>query len=541
MDILRNPILNKDLGFTLEERQALGIDGFLPAAVETIEQQVDRAYEQMSTYCHTPLEKYMYLRQLQDNNETLFFALAAAHTLECLPLVYTPTVGEACVKWSMIWPGKARGLYINKNHRGKIADILDRWAACHPEVKIIVLSDGSRILGLGDIGANGMGIPVGKLNLYTVGAGVNPANVLPVLIDTGCTKEEVYNHPRYVGQRISKLRGDDFYGLIDEFLMAADARWPGVIQQFEDFSNDSCFTLLENYRNRICCFNDDVQGTGAVINAGVINAVRAAGRKLVDERIVFFGAGSAAVGVADCIADTMVRQYGITIDEARRRFYLFDSEGLVTKSRQGRPLASHKLPYARESVERECKTLIEVVEMVKPTMLVGLGTIPGVFNEEVVRRVAEFVDRPIIMALSNPTSKMECFAAQAYEWTDGRCIFASGSPQPSFEWKGKTYHPGQGNNMYIFPALGLGLLLAKAKKCSDNVLYAVAARLAEITPQENLDAGNMYPSLANIREISAELAVTVMKTVFEEGNSGLESLPENLLEFVKSHQWQAKY
>ncbi|KAL0214749.1 hypothetical protein P9112_006933 [Eukaryota sp. TZLM1-RC] len=540
-EILRNPLTNKDLGFSIEERKALKIDGFLPPAVETIEQQVERAYKQMSTLCNTQLEKFIFLRHLHDSNERLFFALVLAHTIECLPLVYTPTVGEACLKWSQIWPSKTRGLYLTKEHRGRIAEVLDIYAIDRPDIKIIVLTDGSRILGLGDIGCNGMGIPIGKLSLYTAGAGFDPAVCLPVMIDTGCTKEDVINDPHYIGQRIPKQQGDDFYGLVDEFLNAADKKWPGVVQQFEDFSNNTAFPLLNKYREQICCFNDDIQGTGVVIAAGVINALKAAGRALPDERIVFFGAGSAGVGVADVIVDVMVKEHSISYEEARRKFYLIDSEGLVTKSRQGRPLAVHKVPYAHESVPQECKSLMETVKMVKPTMLVGLGAQPRVFTQEVVEEVMKHCDRPIIMALSNPTTKMEITAADAYTWTKGKCIYFSGSPQPKFEYEGKTFVPGQGNNMYVFPALGMGLSLVKATKCTDTTLYVVARALADVTPQENIDQGNMYPCLSKIREISRHLAARVMKNVFEEGNSLLDKLPEDLEAFVEANQWIPTY
>ncbi|KAL0236227.1 hypothetical protein GEMRC1_002809 [Eukaryota sp. GEM-RC1] len=539
--ILRDPTTNKDMGFSHEERRSLGIDGFLPPAVETIDQQVDRAYTQMNTLCHSTLEKFIFLRHLQDSNERLFFALVGKHTIECLPLVYTPTVGEACVKWSQIWPSKTRGLYLTNAHRGRVAEILDNYAKDRPDIKIIVLSDGSRILGLGDIGANGMGIPIGKLSLYTAGAGIAPECTLPVLIDSGCTRTSITEDPVYIGQRIPKLQGDEFYGLIDEFLWAADKKWPGVVQQFEDFSNNTSFDLLNKYRTQLCCFNDDIQGTGVVIAAGVINAVRAAGRKLKDERIVFFGAGSAGVGVADIIADVMVREEGLSVLEAKRKFYLLDSEGLVTQTRQGRPLAGHKIPYAHESVEHECPTLMDAVKLVKPTMLVGLGGQPKVFTKEIITEVDKHCDRPIIMALSNPTAKMEVTAAEAYEWTDGKCIFFSGSPQPPFEWKGKRFVPGQGNNFFCFPGIGFGALICKTTKITDQTLYRATRALADATPQANMDEGNMYPDLDKIREVSIIIAAAVMESCYEEGNARLEPRPADLKKFLREHQWVPEY
>ncbi|HSN20292.1 MAG TPA: NAD-dependent malic enzyme, partial [Usitatibacter sp.] len=417
-DILRDPLLNKGTAFTEAEREALGLRGLLPARVSTLDEQVARVLENVRRLAD-PLEKHIALNALHDRNETLFFRVVADHPDEMMPLIYTPTVGLACQRYSHIYR-QARGLFVGANDRGRVARVLRNWP--HREAAIIVVTDGERILGLGDLGANGMGIPVGKLSLYTACAGIAPEKCLPVTLDVGTDNRELLADPLYVGLQHERLRGAAYDELVDEFIAATQEVFPGALVQFEDFGNRNAFRLLARYRDRICCFNDDIQGTAAVALAGILSALRASGGRLAAQKVLFLGAGEAASGIAALVARAMADE-GLDPQEARRRCWLVDSRGLVVASREG--LAEHKRPYAHE--HPACATFLDAVQRLKPTAIVGVSAVGGAFDRRVLHAMAEINARPIVFALSNPTSQAECTAAEAYAATGGRALFACGS------------------------------------------------------------------------------------------------------------------
>lgn len=491
----------------------LKLRGLLPPQVETLEKQLVRCLRQFRAF-DTPLERYIYLISLQNRNETLFYRLLIDNLVEMMPIVYTPTVGEACIKFDEVWRN-AQGMYLSLEDKGSLRSIMNNWRNT-PD--IIVVTDGSRILGLGDLGANGMGIPIGKLSLYVAGAGFHPRKTLPIALDVGTNNEYLLNDDLYLGLKQKRIRGQEFYDFVDEFLMAVHDKWPNCLVQFEDFSNDVCFDLLEKYRNKILCFNDDIQGTGAVIVAGFLNAAKLTGIRPSEHKLVFLGAGSAAVGVADQIVGVMkLDNPEKSEEELRKNIYFVDSKGLVTKHRGGN-LEKHKIPYAQD-IKENLVHLVDVVKHVKPTGLIGLSGQGGSFTKEVIEELARHVEKPIVFALSNPTKNSECTAEEAVQWTDGRCIFASGSPFPVVNYKGKEIKPGQGNNMYIFPGLGLGAVVSKAKHVSTLMVLAASQTLAACTPESKLENGEIYPDLANIREISVQIAKAVAKQAVKEGLS----------------------
>ncbi|MCK4654245.1 MAG: NAD-dependent malic enzyme, partial [Candidatus Cloacimonetes bacterium] len=429
---------------------------------------------------------------------------------------------------------RTRGMYMPASAKGNFKKIINNWP--EDKVDVIVVTDGSRILGLGDLGTSGIGIPIGKLALYVACAGIYPSRTLPVVIDVGTDNEKLLKDHLYLGERHPRLTGEEYYDIIDECVVAAHERWPKALIQFEDFTNDHAFPLLNKYREKLLCFNDDIQGTGGVALAGILAAMRITKGKLNEQKIIFLGAGSAAVGIADMIVAGMIEE-GLSKQEARKRFWFIDSKGLVTTTR-GDKLAEHKIAYARN--EKPQKTLLEVVKTVKPTILIGVSKQPGAFNEKVVREMKKHVDIPIIFALSNPTSKSECTPTQAYEWTDGNVVYASGSPFDPIKYKGKTYSTGQGNNMYIFPGVGLGATVCKATKITDSMFYTAAKTLANLVSKEDLKKGRVYPDLKDIREISSHIAVSVCEIAYSEGIAW-EKRPDNLLEFVKSKMFQPVY
>ena len=445
VDWLHNPIFNKGTAFTDAERDVLGLRGLLPPHIHTMEEQVMRV---MANFRSKPsdLERYVQMVSLQDRNETLFYRVVTEHLEEMLPIIYTPTVGKACQEYGYIFR-RSRGFYISSEDRGRIAQILRNWPV--PNVRVIVVTDGERILGLGDLGAYGMGIPVGKLSLYTACAGINPIQCLPITIDVGTENETLLKDPLYTGLRQKRLRGAEYDSLIEEFVTAVEAVFPGVLIQFEDFGNHNAFRLLEQYRNRTCTFNDDIQGTGAVALAGVLSSLRLSGGKLADQRVLFFGAGEAGLGIADQIA-AVLESEGLPLAEARKRCWFVDSKGLIVAGRDH--LTANKLPYAH--AHAPCADLLSAVKAIKPTMLIGVSGQGRTFTKEIIQTLAKHNKRPLVFALSNPTSKAECTAEEAYTWTDGRAIFASGSPFDPVTLAGRKHVPGQGNNVYIFPVLG---------------------------------------------------------------------------------------
>ncbi|MBT8047876.1 MAG: NAD-dependent malic enzyme [Xanthomonadales bacterium] len=533
LEILNDPRLNKGTAFTFEERKALGLSGLLPPFRANMEEQVQRI---MENYRHhtNPLDKYIFLTAIADRNVTLFYRVLMDNLLEMTPIMYTPTVGHACQQFGHIYR-KNRGMYLNLNQKGRIAQVLDNWPA--DEIDIIVISDGSRILGLGDLGANGMGIPIGKLVLYVAGAGLHPDRTLPILLDVGTDNDELLNDPLYLGITRRRIHGDEFYEIADEFVKAATARWPNVLIQWEDFTNDKAFPLLNRYRDDVLCFNDDIQGTGSVALAGLLAAMRMREEHLSDQRIVFCGAGSAAVGIADMICAGIADEHSMTVEEARKLVWMCDSKGLVTTTRKGK-LDKHKIPYARD--EKPAPELLDVVKRVKPTIIIGASGHPHTFTEEVVKQMHKHCKQPVIFALSNPTSKAECTAEEAYTWTGGNAIFASGSPFPAVRLEGRIFVPGQGNNMFIFPGVGLGAVVCGARKVTDEMFFTAAKTLAHMVTEEELEAGTIYPDLAKIRQISLAIAAAVARLAWEQGLAQYAE-PKDIRQYVRDRMYHPDY
>jgi malate dehydrogenase (oxaloacetate-decarboxylating)(NADP+) len=529
--LLQDPALNKGTAFTEAERDALHLRGLLPPHVSTQEQQLGRLLENFRRQ-PTDLEKYVSLRSLHDRNESLFFRLLMDYPDEMMPIVYTPTVGLACQRYTHIFQ-RPHGIFVSAADRGRVAEVLANWP--HRKVAIIVVSDGERILGLGDLGANGMGIPIGKLALYTACAGVPPTACLPVLLDVGTNNSELLDDPLYIGLHQSRVRGEIYDALVEEFVVAAGKLFPGVVIQFEDFATHNAFRLLKNYRDRIPTFNDDIQGTAAVVLAGILSALRVTGGALGEQTLLFQGAGEAATGIADLVVQAMVAN-GMNEAQARRRCWLVDSKGLVVKGRAD--LFAHKQPYAHDHAP--VGSLLDAVKALRPTAIIGVAAVGGAFTEEVVRTMAAQNKRPIVFALSNPTSKSECTAAQAYGWSDGRALFACGSPFDPVTLGGQTHVPRQGNNSYIFPGVGLGVIVSGASRVTDEMFMAAAHTLAEHVTEDDLRQGSLYPPLKNIRDVSAHIAAAVASVAYRRGLSkGPE--PVDLLGFTKSQMYQPRY
>jgi malate dehydrogenase (oxaloacetate-decarboxylating)(NADP+) len=529
--ILQDPALNKGTAFTEAERDALKLRGLLPPHVASQDLQLGRILENFRRQ-PTDLEKYVYLRSLHDRNETLFYRLLIEHPDEMTPIVYTPTVGLACQRYTHIYQ-RPHGLFISAADRGRVADLLANWP--RRNIAIIVVSDGERILGLGDLGANGMGIPVGKLALYTACAGVPPGACLPVLLDAGTNNPELLDDPLYIGLHQPRVRGPAYDELVEEFVTAATKLFPGVVIQFEDFATHNAFRLLKHYRDRIPTFNDDIQGTAAVVVAGILSALRVTEMPLAEQVLLFQGAGEAAVGIADLAVEAMVAK-GLDRNGARGRCWLFDSHGLVVKQRTD--LAAHKLPYAHEHAA--AGTLLDAVKTLKPTAIIGVAAIGGAFTEEVVRTMAAQNERPIVFALSNPTSKSECTAAQAYRWSNGRALFACGSPFDPVTLNGNTFVPRQGNNSYIFPGVGMGVIVSRASRVTDEMFMTAAHTLAQQVTREDLAQGSLYPPLESIRDVCVHIAAAVA-AVAHRRRLARTAEPSDLLAHVRSRMYEPRY
>jgi malate dehydrogenase (oxaloacetate-decarboxylating)(NADP+) len=528
--LLRDPLLNKGTAFSERERDRFGLRGLLPANLLSMQQQAERILENLRLLPND-LEKYVALNALHDRNETLFFRVVCDNIDEIQPLIYTPTVGLACQRFGHIFQ-RPRGIFITANDKGRIAELLANWP--HP-AKLIVVTDGERILGLGDLGANGMGIPVGKLSLYSACAGVHPELCLPVMLDVGTNNEELLQDEYYIGVRRHRLRGQEYDELVDEFIAAARSVFPGVLIQFEDFANHSAFRLLRKYRDRVCVFNDDIQGTAAVALAGLFSALRITGGKLVDQKLLFLGAGEAATGIADLVVSAMVAQ-GLAETDARQRNWLVDSKGLVVKDRAG--LAEHKLPYAH--AHAPIGDFLAAIRALKPTAIIGVAAVGGTFTREVLEAMLVHNPRPIVFALSNPTSKAECTAEEAYRYTAGRALFACGSPYPPVNLNGMTFVPRQGNNSYIFPGVGLGAIASGAKRITDEMFMGAALALAERVTEADLAQGSLYPELPRIREVSAHIAAAVAEVTYKRGFA-TGAPPKDLLAYVKSQMYEPRY
>ena len=530
MALLRDPLLNKGTAFTEAERDALGLRGLLPPHVLSMDEQVTRFMTNLRGL-PSDLEKYVALNSLHDRNEALFFRVVCDNIDEIQPLIYTPTVGLACQRFGLIFQ-RPRGMFIGANDRGRIAELLANWP--YP-AKLIVVTDGERILGLGDLGAHGMGIPVGKLSLYSACAGIHPEYCLPVMLDVGTNNEDFLNDRYYIGLRQKRLTGAAYDELVDEFIIAAREAFPGVLIQFEDFANHSAFRLLHKYRDEINVFNDDIQGTAAVALAGLFSALRVNGGKLADQRVLFLGAGEAATGIADLVVSAMMAE-GLSEAESLRRTWLVDSRGLVVKNRAG--LTDHKLRYAHDHAP--VGDFLTAIQMLKPTAIIGVAAVGGAFTPEVLKTMAEINDRPIVFALSNPTSKAECSAEEAYRHTGGRALFACGSPYDPVRLDGKTFVPRQGNNSYIFPGVGLGAIAIGSRLVTDEMFMAAAHTLAYLVNLDDIEQGSLYPALPRIREVSAHIAVAVAEVAYKRGLATLPR-PNNLMAFIESQMYDPQY
>ena len=532
MTLLQNPELNKGTAFSAAERDALGLKGLLPPHVCSQEEQVSRVLGNFRRL-DNPLEKYIFLTSLHDRNEALFFRILMENPDEMLPIVYTPTVGLACEKFGHIFQ-RPRGIFVTAEDRGQVKELLRNWP--HRDVAMIVVTDGERILGLGDLGSSGMGIPVGKLSLYTACAGIHPTQCLPVMLDVGTNNPTLRDDPLYLGLPRPRLTGAAYDELVEEFVSAAVEVFPGVVVQFEDFANHNAFRLLKKYRDRICTFNDDIQGTAAVALSGLCSALRVTGTPLDRQRVLFLGAGEAATGIADLVVAALVAG-GADPAQARRSCWLFDSKGLVVAGRLGE-LAEHKLPYAHEHAPQA--DFVAAIRELEPTAVIGVAATAGAFTQAVVEAMCALNPRPIIFALSNPTSKSECTAEQAYAWSGGKALFACGSPFDPVTIGTQTWVPRQGNNSYIFPGVGLGAIAVRSRRVTDEMFLAAATALAAQVTQQDLDQGSLFPPLSQVRDVSTKLAVAVAEVAFSQGHAGIER-PADLLAHVRSCMYDPTY
>jgi malate dehydrogenase (oxaloacetate-decarboxylating)(NADP+) len=530
--LLHDPASNKGTAFTEAERDRLRLRGLLPPRVLSLDQQLEKTLASFRGK-PTDLEKYIYLISLQDRNERLFYRLVIDHIAEMMPIIYTPTVGQACQRYAHLWR-RPRGLFISAHDRGRIADVMRNWPS--DTVRMIVVTDGERILGLGDLGANGMGIPVGKLSLYTACAGVPPGWCLPITLDVGTDNDTLLADPLYIGLQQRRLRGEAYDAFVDEFMQAAASIFPNAIVQFEDFGNITAFRILARFRDRVACFNDDIQGTAAVTLAALWSGLRLVPpHRLGSRNLLFLGAGEAGTGIGELAVAAMTRD-GIAEADARARCWFVDSKGLVVNSRTD--LAEHKLPFAHD--HEPVADLLSAVRLLRPAALIGVSGQPRTFTREIVEAMSAINERPLVFALSNPTSQSECTAAEAYEWSRGRAIFASGSPFPPFDDQGHTLVPSQANNAYIFPGVGLGAIASGARRVTDEMFLAAARTLADATGETDLARGSVFPPLERIRAISASIAEAVAQVAYDRGVATVPR-PANLRAFVERQMYDPAY
>ena len=538
--LLESPLLNKGSAFSKEERTSFNLAGLLPPAHETIEEQVERCYQQFSSF-HTNLNKHIYLRAIQDKNETLYYKLVQAHLEEMMPVIYTPTVGDACEQFSDIYRSN-RGLFISYEDRHQLDDILRN--ATKNKVKVIVVTDGERILGLGDQGIGGMGIPIGKLALYTACGGISPAYCLPVMLDVGTNNEKLLNDPMYMGSRHKRIEQEKYDEFVDMFINAVKRRWPHVMLQFEDFAQPNATPLLTKYRDKICCFNDDIQGTASVTVGTLLAASRKQGKKLSEQNVAFVGAGSAGCGIAEQIITQMTSE-GISVEQARSQVYMIDRYGLLTEGMGDLRDFQQKLVQSSSAVnswkiEEAYASLLEVMINAKPDVLIGVSGQAGLFTEQVIKAMYEGCSRPIVFPLSNPSRQVEATPEQVITWTEGQAIVATGSPFSPVEYKGKTFPIAQCNNSYIFPGLGLGVVAANVSRITDEMLMVASETLAQASPLVDNDEGELLPPLTEIAALSRKIAYAVAKVAYRQGLA-LE-IPDNmLLEKINRNYWHPEY
>ncbi|CAB3235880.1 unnamed protein product [Arctia plantaginis] len=534
LDYIRTRHLNKGQAFTLEERQYLGIEGLIPPDYKTQEQQIEICTLAIERFAD-PLNKYLFLSELHERNERLYYSFLASDVEKYLPIVYTPTVGLACQKFGYTYR-KPKGMFVTIRNKGRVFQLLKNWPIS--DVYAIVVSDGERILGLGDLGAFGMGIPIGKLALYTALAGVKPHRCLPILLDVGCNNESLLVDPMYIGLRQKRKAGKEYDDFIEEFMQACVRRFGRhILIQFEDFARDNAVNLLQKYRNDYCAFNDDIQGTASIIVAGIIAASKAVNKKISQNVFLFLGAGAAGVGIADLLVMIMMEE-GISKKECEDKIFLFDVDGLLANKRPG-GVPNHAKHFGKDLAPS--KDFAAAVVSLKPTCLIGVSTVGGAFTPQILKQMAKNAERPLIFALSNPTSKAECTAQDAYDNTEGRCIFASGSPFPPVKYGGREYHTGQGNNSYVFPGVGLGVICANISVISDALFLTAAKVVANNVTSEDIKLGRVFPSLKKIRNVSLQIALAVAEKGYQTNVAGLNPKPKDLEQYIKNEIYKLKY
>ncbi|MGR6834365.1 NAD-dependent malic enzyme [Aliivibrio wodanis] len=538
--LLSTPLLNKGSAFSTTERKYFNLEGLLPEAIESIEEQTGRAYKQYQSF-ENDMDKHIYLRNIQDTNETLFYRLVQNHISEMMPIIYTPTVGAACENFSNIYR-RGRGLFISYENKNRIDDLLNN--AANQNVKVIVVTDGERILGLGDQGIGGMGIPIGKLALYTACGGISPAHTLPIVLDVGTNNPQRLADPMYMGWRHPRVTGDEYAEFVEDFIQAVQRRWPQALVQFEDFAQKNAMPLLERYKNRICCFNDDIQGTAAVTVGSLLAACKAAGSSLAQQRVTFLGAGSAGCGIAEAIIAQMVSE-GISDAQARSQVYMVDRWGLLQEGMPNLLDFQQRLVQKAENTkewtsEEPNFSLVDVMRNAKPTVLIGVSGAPGLFSKEVIQEMHKHCERPIVFPLSNPTSRVEATPNDIIRWTDGQALVATGSPFDPVSHNGQTYPIAQCNNSFIFPGIGLGVLAIKATRVSDEMLRESSRALAECSPLAINGSGALLPPLEEIHTVSKKIAFAVAKKAIEQGYA-LEITDEALHQKIDQYFWKPVY
>ena len=529
--LLHDPVQNRGTAFSQQARQQSGLEGLLPPGVDTLELQIARVHTQLDML-DNDLQRYLFLMDLQSRNQTLFYAVLMSDPARFMPLVYTPTVGEACQKFDHIFRS-AHGLYLPITAKGRVKELLANWP--QKDVRFIVVTDGERILGLGDLGVGGMGIPIGKLALYTAVAGVPPELTLPITLDVGTNNHTLLEDPLYLGLQQPRVRGEEYDAFIEEFVDAVQTMYPSSCIQWEDFANFNAVPILARYKDKICTYNDDIQGTAGVALAGIYGALRISGQKLTDQTFLFMGAGSAATGIAELISQAMVME-GLTIEQARARNWLFDINGLVESSRTD--LADFQKPFAHDS--KPCNSFVDAINMIKPQGIVGVSTVPKLFNQPVIEAMSAVNERPIIFPYSNPTSRSECTAEEAYKWSRGKAIFASGSPFQPVSYMGQTFVPGQGNNVYIFPAMGMAVLATDARRVTEQMFIVAAKAVAEQVNQAELDTGLIYPPQSQILDASLHTAARIAEYIFEQDLARVEK-PADIEAHIRNMAYKPVY
>jgi malate dehydrogenase (oxaloacetate-decarboxylating)(NADP+) len=531
IELLQDPSLNKSTVFTEAEKEALGLVGLVPDVTETEDLQLQRVMLQVATK-PTDLERYIYLINLLDHDETLFYRTIMSDPARFLPIVYDPTIGEACLKFGHIYR-QPRGMYLSMARRGKVKEVLQNWP--QKDVRFICVTDGGRILGLGDLGANGMGIPIGKLQLYTACAGVPPQYLLPMYLDAGTNNEQYLHDPLYLGMRKTRPRTEDLYSFVDEFMQAVQEVFPKCCVHFEDWTGVDAVHLLQRYRDKYCVYNDDVQGTAGIVLAGMINAARIKGKKISDERYLFLGAGSAGIGLADLLCSAMVHE-GLTLKDAQGHVHMFDINGLLETTRPD--LVDFQKPYAHK--HPPTRDFVAAIESIKPTTIIGVSTVGGTFTQKVIEAMSRINARPVVLALSNPTEHAECSPEQAYTWSNGKAIYAAGVQFPPVHFKGQTFLPGQANNFYIFPAIGMAVFATQASRVTDEMFIEAARAVADLVPSDLVKQGLLYPLQSNILETEIQTAARVAKLVFDSGLARVQR-PSDMVAFIREHVYKPEY